>query len=54
MPLVVVCGRPLGGKTVRSYALAACLREDSYVAQFEHTLALKPTGKEVFSRGDDY
>ena len=27
MPLVVVCGRPLGGKTVRSYALAACLRE---------------------------
>ena len=28
--------------------------EGSYVAQFEHTLALKPTGKEVFSRGDDY
>ncbi len=25
-----------------------------YVAQFEHTLMLKPTGKEVFSRGDDY
>ena len=25
-----------------------------YVAQFEHTIALKPTGKEVFSRGDDY
>jgi len=26
----------------------------SYVAQFEHTLVLKPTGKEVLSRGDDY
>ena len=26
----------------------------SYVAQYEHTLMLKPTGKEVFSRGDDY
>ena len=28
--------------------------DGSYVAQFEHTIALKPTGKEVFSRGDDY
>lgn len=26
----------------------------SYVAQFEHTLILKPTCKEVLSRGDDY
>lgn len=26
----------------------------SYVAQFEHTLLLKPTNKEVLSRGDDY
>jgi len=25
-----------------------------YVAQFEHTLMLKPTGKEVFSRGEDF
>ena len=25
-----------------------------YVAQFEHTFMLKPTGKEIFSRGDDY
>jgi len=28
--------------------------EGSFTAQFEHTLALKPSGKEVFSRGDDY
>mmetsp|Transcript_20047 Transcript_20047/g.33550 ORF Transcript_20047/g.33550 Transcript_20047/m.33550 type:complete len:486 (+) Transcript_20047:40-1497(+) len=26
----------------------------SYVAQYEHTLLLRPTGKEVLSRGDDY
>jgi len=26
----------------------------SYVAQFEHTLLLRPTFKEVLSRGDDY
>eukprot|EP00128_Syssomonas_multiformis_P014062 Colp12_sorted_trinity150504_noHs@27869 len=26
----------------------------SYTAQFEHTLVLKPTCKEVLSRGDDY
>lgn len=26
----------------------------SYVAQFEHTVLLKPTGKEILSRGDDY
>jgi len=31
-----------------------CDVHNSYVAQFEHTVALKPTGKEVFSRGDDY
>ncbi|CAB9512309.1 Methionine aminopeptidase 2 [Seminavis robusta] len=26
----------------------------SYTAQYEHTLILKPTGKEILSRGDDY
>jgi methionyl aminopeptidase len=26
----------------------------SYTAQFEHTLVLKPTCKEVLTRGDDY
>ena len=26
----------------------------SYVAQFEHTFLLRPTCKEVLSRGDDY
>jgi len=26
----------------------------SYVAQYEHTLLLRPTCKEVLSRGDDY
>ena len=25
-----------------------------YVAQFEHTIMLKPSAKEVLSRGDDY
>jgi len=28
--------------------------DGSFTAQFEHTLALKPSSKEVFSRGDDY
>lgn len=26
----------------------------SYTAQFEHTFILRPTVKEVLSRGDDY
>jgi methionyl aminopeptidase len=28
--------------------------QGSYVAQFEHTFFLRPTCKEVLSRGDDY
>ena len=31
-----------------------CDTKGSYTAQYEHTLVLKPTGKEVLSRGDDY
>ena len=31
-----------------------CETKGSYVAQFEHTLYLHPTRKEVLSRGDDY
>jgi len=31
-----------------------CDVKGSYVAQFEHTLLLKPTAKEVLSRGDDF
>ena len=31
-----------------------CDVSGSYVAQYEHTLILKPTGKEVLSYGDDY
>lgn len=31
-----------------------CDQKGSYTAQFEHTLVLKPTCKEVLSRGDDY
>ena len=31
-----------------------CDIKGSYVAQFEHTIVLKPTCKEVLSRGDDY
>ena len=31
-----------------------CDAKNSYTAQFEHTLVLKPTGKEVLSRGDDF
>lgn len=31
-----------------------CDQRGSYVAQFEHTIYLHPTRKEVISRGDDY
>lgn len=31
-----------------------CDVKSSYVAQFEHTLYLHPTKKEVLSRGPDY
>jgi methionyl aminopeptidase len=31
-----------------------CDRKGSYVAQYEHTIALKPSGKEIISKGDDY
>ena len=31
-----------------------CDIKGSYTAQFEHTLVLRPTCKEVISRGDDY
>lgn len=31
-----------------------CDQKGSYTAQFEHTLVLRPTCKEVLSRGDDY
>ena len=31
-----------------------CDVKGSYVAQYEHTLCLRPTRKEVLSRGDDY
>ncbi len=31
-----------------------CDRFGSYVAQYEHTLVLRPTCKEVLSRGDDF
>ena len=29
-------------------------RKDSYVAQYEHTILLRPTRKEVLTRGSDY
>jgi methionyl aminopeptidase len=31
-----------------------CDTKGSYVAQFEHTVLLKPTCKEVLSRADDF
>jgi methionyl aminopeptidase len=31
-----------------------CDIKGSYVAQYEHTLLLRPTCKEVLSRGDDF
>ena len=31
-----------------------CDVRGSYVAQYEHTILLRPTCKEVISRGDDY
>ena len=29
-------------------------KKGSFVAQYEHTIALKPSGKEILSKGDDY
>jgi methionyl aminopeptidase len=31
-----------------------CDQVGSYVAQFEHTFILRPTCKEVLSKGDDF
>lgn len=31
-----------------------CDVSGSYVAQYEHTILLKPSGKEILSRGEDY
>ena len=31
-----------------------CDNKGCYVAQYEHTIYLHPTRKEVLSRGDDY
>ena len=31
-----------------------CDIKGSYTAQFEHSIVLRPTCKEVISRGDDY
>lgn len=31
-----------------------CDVRGSYVAQYEHTILLRPTCKEVLSRGDDF
>lgn len=41
-----------GGCVVPYPPLADC--DGSYISQFEHTLMLKPTCKEIFSIGDDY
>ena len=38
---------------VRSYP-PLCDVKGCYTAQFEHTILLRPTCKEVLSRGDDY
>ena len=31
-----------------------CDSKGSFTAQFEHTFVLKPTSKEILSKGDDY
>ena len=31
-----------------------CDTKGSYVAQYEHTILLRPTCKEILSKGDDY
>ena len=31
-----------------------CDIKGSYTAQFEHTILLRPTRKEILSKGDDY
>ena len=38
---------------VRSYPPLVDVK-GSYVAQYEHTLILRPSHKEILSRGDDY
>jgi methionyl aminopeptidase len=63
------CKRWLDRSGEKSYALAlknlcdvgivdpcppVCDVKGSYVAQYEHTIVLRPNCKEVLSRGDDY
>lgn len=47
MPLVVVCGRPLGGKTVRAYALAAQLRAQGHRVVVVSDSALRGAGADI-------
>lgn len=51
MPLVVMCGRPLSGKTVRAYALAALLRAQGHRAVVVSDSALR-TGAAEGCEGD--
>lgn len=50
--LLYVCGAMLAG-VVDPYP-PLCDNKGCYVAQYEHTLYLHPTKKEVLSRGEDY
>ena len=38
---------------VRKYP-PLCDLQGSFTAQYEHTVVLKPVGKEVLTRGDDF
>jgi methionyl aminopeptidase len=46
--------KELCDKKVVNACQPLCDIKGSYTAQFEHTVVLRPTCKEVLSRGDDY
>ena len=46
--------KDLGEKGIVEPYPPLCDIKGCYTAQFEHTILLRPTCKEVISRGDDY
>ena len=46
--------KDLGEKGIVEPYPPLCDVKGCYTAQFEHTILLRPTCKEVISRGDDY
>ena len=48
------CSQDLGEKGIVEPYPPLCDVKGCYTAQFEHTILLRPTCKEIVSRGDDY